>query len=123
MRELASRAYNRLLRIALHARFSDAQCAFKAIRSEAAHQLIPLVADDESFFDTELLMVAQRRGLRIHEVPVDWVQTGDSRADIVSPALADLRGVMRLFVHRPPAGEAPGARPALPAARRPVLAP
>jgi len=123
MHELASRAYNRLLRIALHARFSDAQCAFKAIRSEAAHQLIPLVADDESFFDTELLMLAQRGGLRIHEVPVDWVQTGDSRANIVPTALADLRGVMRLLVHRPPAGDPPGARPALPAPRRPMLAP
>ncbi len=117
-RELISRAYNRLLRIALHAGFSDAQCGFKAIRAEAAHELIPLVADDEWFFDTELLVLAQRRGLRIHEVPVDWIEDGDSRVEIVRTALADLRGVARLLVHRPPSG-----RPALPSPRRPMLAP
>jgi glycosyltransferase involved in cell wall biosynthesis len=117
-RELISRAYNRLLRIALRAAFSDAQCGFKAIRAEAAHELIPLVADDEWFFDTELLVLAQRRGLRIHEVPVDWIEDCDSRVEIVRTALADLRGVARLLVHRPPSG-----RPALPGPRRPMLAP
>ncbi|HUA03376.1 MAG TPA: glycosyltransferase [Solirubrobacteraceae bacterium] len=116
--ELISRAYNRLLRTALRARFSDAGCGFKAIRAAAAHELIPLIQDDESFFDTELLVLAQRRGLRIHEVPVDWAQNRDSRFDIVPTALADLSGVARLLVHRPA-----GRRPALPAPRRPVLAP
>jgi len=118
-RELISRAYNRLLKIALHARFSDAQCGFKAIRAQAAHELIPFVQDDEWFFDTELLVLAQRKGLRIHEVPVDWVERGDSRVEIVPTALADLRGVARLLVHLPPSG----GRPALPAPRRPMLAP
>lgn len=118
-REVISRAYNHLLRLALRARFSDAQCGFKAIRAEAAHELLPLVADQEWFFDTELLVLAQRRGLRIHEVPVDWVEDLDTRVDIVSTALADLRGVARLAVHRTP----PAQRPALPAPRRPQLAP
>jgi glycosyltransferase involved in cell wall biosynthesis len=117
-RELISRSYNRLLRLVLRARFSDAQCGFKAIRADAAHQLIPLVDDQEWFFDTELLVLAQRHGLRIHEVPVDWIEDLDSRVDIVSTALADLRGVGRLLVHREPP-----ARPALPSPRRPQLAP
>ena len=117
-RELISRAYNRLLRVALRARFSDAQCGFKAIRAEAAHELLPLVADDDWFFDTELLVLAQRRGLRIHEVPVDWVDDGDARVETVPTALAEVRGVARLLVHRPPSG-----RRALPAPRRPMLAP
>ncbi|HTU86313.1 MAG TPA: dolichyl-phosphate beta-glucosyltransferase [Solirubrobacteraceae bacterium] len=117
-RELISRSYNRLLRLVLRARFSDAQCGFKAIRADAAHELLPLVADQEWFFDTELLVVAQRHGLRIHEVPVDWVEDLDSRVDIVATALADLRGVGRLLVHREPA-----ARPVLPSPRRPQLAP
>jgi glycosyltransferase involved in cell wall biosynthesis len=117
-RELISRVYNRLLRTALRARFSDAECPFKAIRARAAHDLLPLVQDDEWFFDTELLVLAQRKGLRIHEVPIDWVQDGDSRVEIVPTALADLRGVARLLVHRPPSGK----RPALPAPRRPMLA-
>jgi glycosyltransferase involved in cell wall biosynthesis len=117
-RELISRFYNRLLHVVLRARFSDAQCGFKALRAEAAHDLLPLVADQEWFFDTELLVLAQRRGLRIHEVPVDWVEDLDSRVDIVPTALADLRGVARLLVHRPPP-----PRSALPSPARPQLAP
>ncbi|MGW3788159.1 glycosyltransferase [Micromonospora chokoriensis] len=95
-REVISRAYNLLLRGALAARFSDAQCGFKAIRADVAAELLPLVRDTGWFFDTELLVLAQRAGLRIHEVPVDWIDDPDSRVDIVATALADLRGVGRL---------------------------
>ena len=102
-RELISRGYNHLLRVALRARFSDAQCGFKAIRADVARELLPLVLDEQWFFDTELLVAAQRRGLRIHEVPVDWVEDQDSRVDIVATALADLRGIARLLRHREPA--------------------
>jgi glycosyltransferase involved in cell wall biosynthesis len=95
-REIISRCYNVLLRGTLHTRFSDAQCGFKAIRREVAQQLLPLVEDTGWFFDTELLVLAERAGLRIAEVPVDWVDDPDSRVDIVATALADLRGVARL---------------------------
>ncbi|WP_018680773.1 glycosyltransferase [Actinokineospora enzanensis] len=95
-RELISRAYNLLLRGTLAVRFSDAQCGFKAIRADVARALLPHVADTGWFFDTELLVLAQRAGSRIHEVPVDWVDDPDSRVDIVSTALADLRGIARL---------------------------
>jgi glycosyltransferase involved in cell wall biosynthesis len=100
-RELISRAYNLLLKVTLRGRFSDAQCGFKAIRRDAAECLLPLVEDDEWFFDTELLVTAQRLGLRIGEVPVDWVDDPDSRVKIVSTALNDLRGVGRLLLHQP----------------------
>jgi glycosyltransferase involved in cell wall biosynthesis len=96
-RELISRAYNLLLRTALHARFSDAQCGFKAVRRDALAALIGDVRDDGWFFDTELLVLAQRSGLRIHEVPVDWVDDPDSRVDVLATALVDLRGVARLM--------------------------
>ena len=95
-RETISRCYNLLLRGILAARFSDAQCGFKAIRADAARELLPLVQDTGWFFDTELLVLAERAGLRIHEVPVDWVDDPDSRVDIVPTAMADLRGVTRL---------------------------
>jgi putative flippase GtrA len=95
-RELISRSYNRLLRYALRAHFTDAQCGFKAIRSDAARRLLPEVEDQGWFFDTELLVCAQRHGMRIHEVPVDWIDDPDSRVDIVSTAVTDLRGVLRL---------------------------
>ncbi|MEU8300597.1 dolichyl-phosphate beta-glucosyltransferase [Micromonospora sp. NPDC048909] len=95
-REVISRAYNLLLRGTLAVRFSDAQCGFKAIRADVAQGLLPLVQDTGWFFDTELLVLAQRAGLRIHEVPVDWVDDPDSRVDIVATAYADLRGIGRL---------------------------
>jgi glycosyltransferase involved in cell wall biosynthesis len=103
-REFISRTYNAILRTALRVRFSDAQCGFKAIRSDAARELLPQVLDEGWFFDTELLVLAQRAGLRIHEVPVDWTDDPDSRVDIVRTALDDLRGVARLmFSARRPA--------------------
>jgi putative flippase GtrA len=100
-RELISRAYNRLLHVALRARFSDAQCGFKAVRREAVEALLPAVRDESWFFDTELLVVAQRRGLRIHEVPVDWIDDPDSRVKIVRNAGEDLLGVARLMAASP----------------------
>ena len=96
-REIISRCYNLILRSTLSARFSDAQCGFKAIRSDAAHALLPHVEDTGWFFDTELLVLAERSGLRIHEVPVDWIDDPDSRVDIVGTAVADLKGVARLL--------------------------
>ncbi|MGS2807221.1 glycosyltransferase [Nocardia sp. MW-W600-9] len=95
-REIISRGYNLLLKTTLRAHFSDAQCGFKAVRTEVARELLPLVRDGEWFFDTELLVLAERAGLRIHEVPVDWIDDPDSRVDIVDTARKDLRGIWRL---------------------------
>lgn len=96
-REFISRCYNLILKSTLRAGFSDAQCGFKAIRADIARELLPYVADTGWFFDTELLVLAERSGLRIHEVPVDWVDDPDSRVDIVATARADLRGIGRLL--------------------------
>jgi len=96
-REFISRSYNLILRGTLSARFSDAQCGFKAIRADVAERLLPMVEDTGWFFDTELLVLAEKAGLRIHEVPVDWVDDPDSRVDIVSTAMADLKGIVRLL--------------------------
>ena len=95
-REFISRGYNTMLRMA-GARFSDAQCGFKAMRSDVARRLLPLVRDDGWFFDTELLLLAERAGLRIHEVPVDWVDDPQSSVDIRATALADVRGLARVW--------------------------
>jgi putative flippase GtrA len=95
-RELISRCYNLLLHACMGTRFSDAQCGFKAIRREQARALLPLTQDTGWFFDTELLVLAERAGLRIHEIPVDWIDDLDSRVDVVATALADLRGMARL---------------------------
>ncbi|MDG4666297.1 bifunctional glycosyltransferase family 2/GtrA family protein [Mycobacterium sp. 236(2023)] len=96
-REIISRCYNFILKSTLSAGFSDAQCGFKAIRADVAAQLLPYVEDTGWFFDTELLVLAERIGLRIHEVPVDWVDDPDSRVDIITTAAADLKGIGRLL--------------------------
>lgn len=95
-REFISRTYNLILRGALRVSFSDAQCGFKAVRTDVARHLLPLVEDTNWFFDTELLVLAQRAGLRIHEVPVDWTDDPGTTVDIVATATEDLRGIWRL---------------------------
>ncbi|GAA3955816.1 bifunctional glycosyltransferase family 2/GtrA family protein [Actinomadura viridis] len=118
-REVISRCYNLLLRTTLAARFSDAQCGFKAARTEIVQALLPSVEDEAWFFDTELLLLAERNGLRIHEVPVDWVDDPDSRVEVLRTALDDLRGMARVGrrmltgAFRAPVGGRP--RPELPA--------
>src|SRR2546421_265350 len=107
-RELISRAYNLILRLVLGVGFRDAQCGFKALRAPVARRLLPEIVNRNWFFDTELLVRAERSGLRIHEVPVDWVDDPDSRVDVVATSLEDLRGIWRLATSRP-AG-APGLR-------------
>ncbi|MER6083323.1 dolichyl-phosphate beta-glucosyltransferase [Streptomyces sp. NPDC001833] len=96
-REFISRCYNLLLKAGLGARFADAQCGFKAVRTEVFRALAPHIEDTAWFFDTELLVLAQRNELRVHEVPVDWVDDPDSRVDIVRTALDDLKGMARML--------------------------
>jgi putative flippase GtrA len=99
-REVISRCYNMMLRLVLGATFRDAQCGFKAGRRAMVQALLPAVEDEGWFFDTELLVAAQRAGLRIHEVPVDWTDDPDSRVDVWRTARDDLRGVWRVLRHR-----------------------
>jgi glycosyltransferase involved in cell wall biosynthesis len=99
-RELISRCYNLLLRVVLGVRFKDAQCGFKAVRADVARRLVPGVQNRNWFFDTELLVQAERAGLRVHELPVDWVEDADSRVDILATAVEDLGGIWRLATGR-----------------------
>lgn len=117
-REFISRSYNLLLRRTMAVGFSDAQCGFKAVRREVAQQLLPLVEDNGWFFDSELLIIAERAGLRIHEVPVDWVDDPHSSVDVAATARDDVRGMLRvgrsIMTGRVPVGalyDALGRRP------------
>lgn len=95
-RELISRSYNFILRRALRVRFSDAQTGFKAVTREVADRVLPLVEDQSWFLDTELLVLAERLGYRIADLPIRWIEDDDSRVKIVSTAWEDLKGVARL---------------------------
>ncbi len=94
-REAVSRCYNAVLRRGFGARFTDAACGFKAARGDVAKALVSKIADDGWFFDTELLLLAEHNGLRIHEVPVDWIEDVDSRVAVGRTALHNLRGLAR----------------------------
>jgi putative flippase GtrA len=95
-REAISRCYNFLLRTFFRVRFRDAQCGFKAARADVARALVPAVRDEQWFFDTELLLLAEHNRLRIHEVPVDWFEDVDSRVDVPRTAVDDLKGMLRV---------------------------
>jgi glycosyltransferase involved in cell wall biosynthesis len=95
-REVISRCYNRLIKLIVGARFSDAQCGFKAIKRSCARELLPRVQDNHWFFDTELLVLAEALGYRIYDLPVRWSDDPDSRVRIIRTAIDDLRGLIRL---------------------------
>jgi glycosyltransferase involved in cell wall biosynthesis len=95
-REFISRAYNLFVKLVLNTRFSDAQCGFKALSREAVERIIPQVEDQSWFFDTELLVLAEKQGLRIKDIPVLWVEDDDSRVKIAQTAWDDIKGVFRL---------------------------
>lgn len=96
-REVISRIYNLMIRgFFPRRRFSDAQCGFKAVTQQAARELLPLVKDQAFFFDSELLLKAEARGYRIHEVPVRWVDDPRSTVKIGKTAWEDVKGLWRV---------------------------
>ncbi len=96
MREITSRGYSLLFRSMFFTGFRDAQCGFKAIKRDAAQKLVPLVVDNAWFFDSELLIVAEKNGFRIKEIPVRWTDDPDTRVRIISTAWEDIKGLLRL---------------------------
>ena len=95
-REVVSRCYNLIVRSMFFVRFRDAQCGFKAISRDAARDLAPLVLDNGWFFDTELLILAEKNGYRTYELPVEWTDDPDTRVKIVKTAYDDMMGLVRL---------------------------
>ena len=95
-REIISRAYSGIFRTMFLAGFHDAQCGFKALSRRAVQDIVPLVEDSGWFFDTELLILAERNGYRIKEVPVRWTDDPDTRVKVISTAYEDMKGLLRL---------------------------
>jgi glycosyltransferase involved in cell wall biosynthesis len=95
-REITSRGYNVIIKASFRTRFSDAQCGFKAISRKAAQELLPQVENNEWFFDTELLILAERGGYRVKDIPVRWIEDADTRVNIRKTVIEDLQGLWRL---------------------------
>jgi glycosyltransferase involved in cell wall biosynthesis len=99
-REVLSRGFNLLIRLLFQTRFSDAQCGFKALRRDAAQQLLPHIVNNSWFFDAELLILAEKNNFRIFEAPVEWMEDLDSRVHLRATAIEDLRGLARMRTGR-----------------------
>jgi len=96
-REILSRCYNRMIRHALGTRtFDDAQCGFKGVRIGTVRPLLPLVVNQQWFFDTELLVLAEYAGMTVRTLPITWVEDRDTRVNIPRTVWEDLRGLARL---------------------------
>ncbi len=95
-REIISRIYNVLVKAVLFTRFSEAQCGFKALSRKAVEEIVPQIKDQAWFFDTEMLVLAEKQGYRIKDLPVVWIEDDDSRVKIVQTGWEDIKGVFRL---------------------------
>jgi glycosyltransferase involved in cell wall biosynthesis len=100
-RRILTRGYNALIKAAFFTRFSDAQCGFKAVRADTFRRIVPLIEDNNWFFDTELLILAEKMGYRVYDVPVEWIEDTDTRVKIAATVTEDLRGLLRLWTGRP----------------------
>ncbi|MSQ09978.1 MAG: glycosyltransferase family 2 protein [Dehalococcoidia bacterium] len=100
-REFISRSYNLITKLTHFTKIVDMQCGFKALSRRAAQELIPLVENNQWFFDTELLLLAEKFGYRIKEIPVQWLEDPDTRVKIVATVMEDLHGLVRLRLHPP----------------------
>ncbi len=94
--EVISRCYNLLVKAFFATKFSDAQCGFKAMTRKAASELLPKIEDTGWFFDTELLVIGEKLGYRIFDLPVNWIEDLDSRVKIVRTATDDILGLIRV---------------------------
>lgn len=101
-REITSRGFIFLIKLLFLSRLSDTQCGFKAITRQAARELVPRIENEEWFFDTELLLLAEKGGYRVKDIPVTWVEDPDTRVDILKTVLEDLRGLARMRLKRIP---------------------
>ena len=101
LRTCTSKMYIFLIKFFFWVHFSDAQCGFKAVTRRTIRELIPYIKDNEWFFDTELLIMAEKTGYRIYEEPVTWIDNPGSTVRVMKTAQGDLDGLKRLFTTRP----------------------
>jgi len=95
-RELVSRCYNALIKLLFWNTFSDAQCGFKAVSRNVVTKIVPRVKNQSWFFDTELMLLAEKSGYRIADIPVRWIEDDDTRVKIAATAWEDIKGLLRV---------------------------
>ena len=101
LRTITSKVYIMMIKLLFWVHFSDAQCGFKAVTRNIATTIIPKIQDNEWFFDTELLVVAEKTGYRIYEEPVTWIDNLGSTVRVMKTAQGDIAGLWRIFRTHP----------------------
>lgn len=101
LRTITSKTYILLIKLFFWVHFSDAQCGFKAVTRKVIRDVIPKIKDNAWFFDTELLVIAEKTGYRIYEEHVTWIDNPGSTVRVLKTAQGDLEGLWRLFKTRP----------------------
>jgi len=97
-REIISRCYSFLLKLAFFVKFHDAPCGFKAIKKEAADRLLPLINDAGWFFDSKLLIIGEKLGFKIKEIPIEWIDDPGSKVNIPGTAYEYLKAIFLLKI-------------------------
>jgi len=101
LRTITSKGYILLVKLLFWVKFTDAQCGFKAVRRSVAHAILPRIKDNGWFFDSELLIIAEKLGLRIYEEPVRWIDNPGSTVRVMRTAQGDVEGLLRLLWTKP----------------------
>ena len=105
-RTIISKGYISLLKVIFKIKSSDTQCGFKAISLDAKERLWPLMdpinwTGAAWFFDAELIIIAEKIGLKIYEIPVKWNEAPDTTVQIQSTIQEDLNGIVRILKSKP----------------------
>jgi uncharacterized protein (TIRG00374 family) len=96
-RGIPSQGFNLAVRKLLGSELRDHQCGFKAFSRDGFQTLVGDVEDEHWFWDTEMLVRAQRRGLDVKEFPVEWTPKGDSKVDLVRDVFGMGSQILRCF--------------------------
>ncbi len=78
----------------------DGQCGLKAITARAAGEILPLVRDRGWFFESEMLFIAEKKGLKIKEIPVYWKETRQSSVNLLTTIPMFILNVFTLSLRR-----------------------
>jgi len=93
-RHLMGRVFNLLVRLLAVPGFQDTQCGFKCFRREVARDIFPYQTMDGWGFDVEVLFIAQKRGYRIVEVPINWYYSANSRVSPIKDTISMVRELL-----------------------------
>lgn len=96
LRRKMGQTFNRVLRLVAGISLRDTQCGFKAFRRAAREAIFPLQTLDGFAFDVEVLLLAEKLGFNVHDLPVQWSNAGGSKVNMLRDSVQMLRDALRI---------------------------